>query len=834
MFSPLPSKEQASSISSAVANSTGARGVSYPAPTSQGANNPPIQFTLEDAQRKWAQWYKSADVDEEKIRQYIAAKKRGWGILKKELNKAPADAELMDTDAGEIDHNAMQVDEQPKFTIHSDDQETIEHITGKQYTAVSDSTQKLETDIRKFNAAALRSGRAREGNHHQLGMPLDTFFRKNAPPGYNTSLQDEEEETQEYQYDVQYERDFTFGLSEDPINSRREKSDYFRAPFAHKHVVRDEHEKALRRDLIKHYPQKSKKIGGKQVYMSFEVVQAAGNKLQIKNWESSYSNNNMLGSRSGKTVVQRKIFVAGHPLILWVNEDSAGHQSRYNASAIVPNLVQHQEITTVLKINNTVDVDPSVNIDEKSFRSDTRKAILGQEPQALPTANYKQELLNDRRQLVTNVSNTINAQVKNNYMRAITSATQQDFLQYPCLVLQPLPNFAPELAGRETDMMDELKKKIVFTFHDQYAISFANRASFGFAYPTVGDVGPSVRIWPGLIPAQTFSYMMLEVLKEAGLLKDFENKFTGKKEDSAPLVLALKLAVIRAQKRFRRYQDIKAAKTGDLVEKDTYKWVNDRITSNVIKAEVLVKELAKDPGNLDIIKRSIRTLENLNEYELIQAGVEEQQSEAPEKERKETLSAAFKQRSANRTVQHYELVSETIRNSGMDAYRTAIQTIGHIHTDSSRLYFETAKVNKAIAGAHGIVRSGSVTKMQDPSYNFISQKDLASKPPYTWSRNKHYPGVHIYDITNTPIDAAIAKALPTAPSVIVLFESLSKHFQFGMDKTTIGRLIVYVRASRKNRDDVKALTSKFEQLKDSQLPNYFLNYMAMQNELFGE
>ncbi|PYF77416.1 hypothetical protein [Pedobacter nutrimenti] len=861
MFSHLSSQEKR--LSSASAHHTGSGGRSLPSP--QTLSGAPIQFTLEDAQRKWDQWYRSPNVEEEKIRQYIQAKKRGWAILKRELNKEPVQPEGMIEEVqeehdensmqvtgeqghdmqDEHDENSMQVtDDQPDFQIHPDDQETYDDIVDKQSKPISERSQKLETDIRKFNAVAIRSGNATKDGHHQVAIPLNTFFKKNAPPGYNTSSENEKDDDQEeetegntYQYDVQYERDFSFGLSGDPLNKRREKTDYFRAPFAHKHVLRETHEKSLSKYLKTELPHKSKEIGGKQVYVSFYVEEAPGNKLKITGPEGSYDNEKMLGSRSGKTVVQRRINVAGHQLILWVNADSAGHQSRYNASAIVPNLVQYEQIMSALKMNSTVDVDPSVNIEEKSFRSDTRKAVLGTKPEALPSANYKQEVLDNRRQLVTEVSNTINTQVKNQYMRAITSQTQQDFIQYPCLVLEPLPNYTLEFGGLAKEMMDELKKKIVFTFHNTYSISFANRASFGFAYPTVGDVGVSIRIWPGLIPSATFSHMILKVLKIAGLLDNkFENKFDGKEDKGAPLVLALKLAIIRAKERFRRYQEIKQSKgSNNLVEKDTYKWVNNRITSNVIKAETLVIALAKKPGDLDLIKRAIRTLENLNEYEQVQAGVEEQQHEGPEPERKLSLSTTFKLRSVNRTVQDYELVSETICSSGMDAYRKALETIGHTQTDSSRLYFETSKVNKTIANnSKGLVKSGSVTKMQDPSYNFVSHKDLTSDISYEWEKDNGYPGVHIYDLTNTPIDVAISKASPGTPSVIVLFESLSKHFQFGMDKTTIGRLIVYVKTSRKNQERVTLLTNKFKQLQDAPMPNYFLNHMALQNDLFGE
>jgi hypothetical protein len=848
MLDKTPSKAT-QSATIAIANNIGSRGISRPAPSSA-----PIQFTLEDAQQKWLQWYKSANVSRERIEQYIYEKKRGWAILKQELLRPPVDNSMDDeieneTDVSDdmdegIEEQDMLVDQvlpvnnivpQVPYTIHSDDQEMYKHIIDKQSKDISTSDQKLVTDTVKFNVAASRARTANEEQHNQLLMPLNSFFRKNSPPGYNTSveMEDDEGKYNEYQYDVRSERDFTFGLSEESQNSRREHTDYFRAPFAHKHILRQKFEHLLNVDIKKKHPGKKDSIKSKQVYVSFNVEES-DNKLKIMGVEP-YSNNNMLGSKTGKTIIQKKIKVAGHDLILWVNADSAGHQSRYNASAIVPNHIQFLEIIHALKINNTVEEDPTVNIEEKSFRSSTRKTILASPPDVLPTTNYKRDMLNDRRQLITSLSGIINAKVKNKYLRAIVADEKVDFAQYPCLVLEPLPNYGKDFEVEPKNMMDELKEHIVFAFHDRYDISLGNRGSFGFAYPSVGDVAVSVRIWPGLIPATTFSFMMLEVLKNAGLLNEFENKFDKKNGENAPLINALKLAIIRAQTRFQRFLDIKKSQQTPLIAHDTYKWVNNRITSNVIKAQELVKKLSVKTGNLELIKRAVRTLENLNEYDLIQAGVEEQQSKVPEQQRKTDLSTAFKKRTLNRQVEDYELISETICSSGMDAYRIAIQTVGDTKSESSRLYFETAKVNKEIAErSHGIKKFGSITKLQDPSYNFVGQKDLQSDVPYTWNRSPEFASVHLYDITNTPIEEAFSKSLEQEPSFIVLFESLSKHFQFGMDKTTIGRLIAYVKTSRKDRPKVKPLVEKFGELKDTPLPNYFMNYMAMQNELFGE
>lgn len=806
--------------------------------------NSPIQFTLKDAQLKWEQWYKSGDVSLEKITRYIKAKKRGWVILNRELNK-PAVAPIgMDTSDNEEEEQlpdaiveSSDEEDEEQLNVHPEDEELIGYIIGKQYTKVSDSSQKLETDTRKYKTAAGFAKKAMD-KRREVAIPLNAFFKKNAPAGYNTSVENEDEEVTEYQYDVRHERDFTFGLPENPLTARREKTDYFRAPFSHKHIVRAQQDNELRKFLKDEFPGKKKAIASKQVYLSFNVEPHTGNTLRISNVSQSYSNSNMLGSKSGQTLVQHRISIAGHDLIMWVNKDSAGHQSRYNASAIVPNLIQYEQILQALDISPIAELEPSGEIEEKTFRSDTRKALLDKED-PLPTNNYKKKMLNDRRQLVTAVSGAINANVTNNYLRAITAAVQQDFLQYPCLVLEPLANYAADFNIEPKNLVDELKKDIIHTLHTEYDISFANRASFGFAYPTVGDVGVSVRIWPGLIPGVSFSNMILDVLKTAGLLDGVpDNPVVDKKREKEPLVLALKLAIIRAQKRFRRYHEIKE-ENGDVKNRSLYKWVNDRITSNVIKAQTLIGILGKRANDLQVTRRAIRTLENLNEYDLIQAGVEEQQHQGQDQiaARTTSLSTAFKQRSQNRVVSGYELVSENIRSSGMDAYRVAVQTIGDTHTDSSRLYYETSKVNLEIGErSGGLVKAGSVTKMQDPSYNFVNQQDAQSNNTYKWSRDKNFPSVQIYDITNTPIAVALskAKATTTQPSLIVCFESFSKHFQLGMDKTTIGRLIVYVKTDRKNQAKVQVLVNRFKQVGDTPFPNFFLNYLAMQNELYGE
>jgi len=791
----------------------------------------PIQFSLFDAQLQWKRWYKTADVTEEKIIKYIAAKKRGWWALKVALEKP--DAEMADdgpVDEEELPLEQGQDKDEEELFIHDDDEDMVKDIQDKQSQPVSDKGIKHETDLRKHASAKYFAG----GVSGDQLTPFSTFFVKNSPPGYNRSVETEAD-TYEYQFDPHYDRDFTFPLTEELSTEKRGKTDYFRTTASHKHVRREKMDNQLRKIIVGQYPAKKSQINSRQVYMSFDVQKVGNDHLMVVSPQGGYKNIKMLGAGTDSQIVKKKIDVGGHSLTIWINTKSANHQSRYNASAIVPNFIQYEEILRSLQTQPIIEIEPEGEPQEKEFHQDTIDFALEAERGA-PVNDYKKRMLADRKQLISLVSATINEAVKKDYIKAIAVDKDFSFYQYPCLILQPMKNYVRDFEVKKKGAVDQLKRNIVFTLHEEFNFSFANRQSFGFANPTVGDVATSVRIWPGLINPGLFSEMMFKTLHKAGLLKNQPGTIEYEdKERKSPLSEALGIAILRASERYTRYKKIKEEGRELHQLQSMYDWILNRITSNVFKAEKLIDLLKTDPSDLEVNKRAVRTLENLNEYDFLQAGVEEQTHQQEDRgERAGELLEAFRRPVMDKKFGGWKIIAVKLRSSGMDAYRAALEIIGDARQDSSRLYFETAKVNKEIA-AHpqGLHKLGSITKMMDPSYNFVSHEDITTQKSYEWAKEKDYPTAHVYDITNTTLEDAFGKIGDVKPDFVLFFESLSKHFQFGMDKSTIGRLIVYMNETTRDEGRASTLKMRAGETKDTPMPHYALNYLGLQSRYYG-
>ena len=771
---------------------------------------------------------------------YIKDKKRGWRELKEELllesEEDPVDMEDIGgpvrKSSGSSDEDS---DESPRFDKR--DKEMVTGIRDKQMHPVSESTAKHKTDLRKYAIS-----RALAGKGGQIGKALKLFFVKNSPIGYNRSVQTEEQGVYDYQFDPAFDRDFTFTPQTELDTERRTKTDYFRATASHKHFRRDQWDRQLAGLFRREAPTKARAVGGKQVYMSFhvDVTDDDPPKLTIVSPQGPYQNVKMLGARTDKPTAVHQVMVGDRPLTLWINEKSAGHQSRYNASAIVPNQWQYSDIVDALG-GREVETGPAYLKPEKKFRPDTIKWTLGSESEE-PIDNYKGSMMADRKDLIAVVSAAINKSVKPGLIKAIAATADGGFYQYPCLILQPMVAYAQIHNLEFGKAVGHLKENIVLTLHEQFQFSFANRPSFGFANPTVGDVGASVRIWPGLLHQSLFQEIIFKTLLQADLLNDappvtVQPRFAKR----SPLVEALSLAMIRAKIRYRRYEELaKSRSFADLSDK--YSWVLNRITSNVIKAEMLIKLLMEKPTDPYLNHRATRTLENLNEYDLVQAGLEED-VQAPTRSRlgaraatarRESLLMEIRKPVMEKEIAGWEPIAVRIRSSGMDAHRAALEIVGDAREKATKLYFETRKVNTEFASRLvGMKKAGSITKMMDPSYNFVSQEDVDAREPFTWEKEGDLPAVHIYDITNTTLDDTFGVIGDLKPDFVICFESLSKHFQFGMDKSTLGRLIVYKSKTAQDSAEIQELEKRAKDTQDTPLQAFGLNYIALQSQLFG-
>ncbi|MGA9378645.1 MAG: hypothetical protein WBV73_07725, partial [Phormidium sp.] len=706
--------------------------------------------------------------------------------------------------------------------------ESFETIRKKQLKEISSEEQKFGTDQKKYyyvqNIAKQLMAKDK-GKYAELSALLRLFFVKNAPVGFNTSVENEKgkRKRQVRAFSSQRDRDFTLGIQ--AANQDRKGTNYHRTPSEDPHFWT----KYLREELINFLKEGSESKDEeavshtKSAFSSYDV-QISSDQLQITDIQGHpYINRQLTAERESSKPLSghRTLPIGNHQLTVWQNTKSLGHLTTLNQGGIAPNLIQTFEILNILELLKDQKSPEGIETQFQTFTPEEKSTIYAYLQQAnnFNVANYKQELLEDRRQLIDSLSKEINRRRPNQIdkvhkkhsrkidhtldfqaVRTADKTTQEKFLQYPCLILQP--------KGTASKRIQTLKDNIIKQIHTD-ELSFANRGSFGFAAPTIGDVGESVRIWPGLIPTATFKRKMLTALKNGGYINESSETMildsTEKEITISPLSKALSLSIKRA---IDRYYSQSTNATVDENLNELQNWVSDRVLSNLIKAITLIPELNKtnDPEEL-ILMRAIRTLENLNEYDVLQAAIEEALHPEPDKQKRNQELLGQIEEQIKQEYQKYEQEEQggwtfhtaRILASGMAGYRTSLSASGSTRTDSLRLYFETVKLNHALANSTPVpsgddssdILKDLIAKMKDLSYNFISAKDLQDKQAqFQWKVDDKNPKIAVYDLTNTTVEEAIDDVKGQDIDFLILFESLSKHFQFGADKTTLGRVMV--------------------------------------------
>lgn len=617
-------------------------------------------------------------------------------------------------------------------------------------------------------------------------------------------------------------------------------------------------------------------------------------------------------------------------LTVWRNAKD-DHSSKATQAGMYPNLVQAFEILAALKLFKNQNVRPPLEA-SKVFTSEVTEATFERAKRFPVELDYKKALLDDRRALITDLSREIERRLprgrhakivplvaESARLRGARTMSSRDAgvppYQYPALVLAVQNQFADTDDWRAIDpKLKKVSQLIAKAMHkfttrpDGVApeIGIANRQSFGFVTPTVGELDHSVRIWPGLIPAELFKEIVLKALDEAELfapdprarslsasrtpvsrspLVDQSRRrdlstFGSRRQTPSPLEMALLQSMRKAVLRRERLLALKDRDIPDEVQ-EVNEWVGHRVTSNLIKAQALLDTLARG-GNTDLVavSRAIRTLENLSEYDVLQANLEEailmgnsrtqiqavreQSTSAISDERVQQIveSRAQAQRSARERVLLREFESQTrqkfashptwnvrsvrVQASGMSAYRSIASAAGAVRDNANRVYFEVAELNSPRERGLRLNRHlvedplttrGLIVQLEDLAYN-VSSQSTSTRPGVTsWrSDDPSLPKIAVFDSTNTTAEEALSHAQRDA-DFVVLFESFSKHFQFGADKTTLGKITIFQRKSRRadvNPDLLRGVAQRLDAIKNTHMPNGYLNYMVMQQAVFGD
>lgn len=742
---------------------------------------------------------------------------------------------------------------------------TAQKVRAKQRQVISSELAKLSTDRRKYahvqSLADALQAKNGDRRYNALNAALRGFFVKNAPLSANTVAAPAEavaRGVQRERVSRRLDRDFTGGLLKEFRDPEAAPISYHRTTGGDDHFWRDH----LSDKLKAHFNEKIKAAAAeagtkarllfdanKTLFSSFDVELVDG-KLQ-----STYviglpiTNPNFLSARSVKPSRSGAVNTKPRTLTAWQNKNSVGAQSRANQAGMLPNLIQAFSVLSGLDdgFDPQVDVRTEAEI-AKPFSTFTLAekvrvfdAIrVTRKPQA-----HKEALLTDRRQLVVELGNQLNAAFKAKHdpphFRVLLTkdGTDTDGLkQYPALIIEltadadedaTIPGFLHEL----TKGMQAVSP-----------ISIANRQSFGFVAPSISELGSAVRVWPGLIPAANFKKIVTDALVSLGKINEPIRPVEPLRVvHSSPLSSALRHAQQRANSRYLK-EKARVAIAADISEvQDVQAWVDNRVVSNLIKAADLITRLESSALPDDVtLARAIRTLENLNEYDVLQAGVEEARIPvAAQEARNVTLLGDYE-----RTVKAgftgdptWQADHVRIMGSGMAAYRSASAVTGLVRKPK-RVYFEIDNltgglIKNKFPAQDKLSALAMVAQIKDLAYNFTSKAAMDNDNSATWAVPAANPKIVIYDITNSTAQEALADADQDA-DFVVMYDSLSKHYQLGADKTTLGKLMVFSRKAKRTDPEgvavtVAAMNARFGAIQHTPLHNGYLNYMNTQEQV---
>lgn len=435
------------------------------------------------------------------------------------------------------------------------------------------------------------------------------------------------------------------------------------------------------------------------------------------------------------------------------------------------------------------------------------------------------------------------------------------WLTYPCLILEPsfgqnlndivtkmvraLPVEA--LQGVSDDQIVKLCQKNVVNYlkqeliqrwsseNDDY-VSLSNRASFGFANPSIGDVGMAVRIWPGLLPKALIEYKLRKIL---GLKQEYKlSRLTWSQElEDCPMVWACASMISRGQiAQALRRQEIPLSSA-----KDPMSPIYRSIKRNANKCFQLTQLQPENLREVEIITTHMsRCLDNLNEYNVVLNALNASNlNEYSDKKLDDMLACVAAIPDRNVT-----LLNSVITNSGMAAFRQCLTTTGTI-PNTGRLYYETTKLARRIKEI--VTQDDNYSaRCIDLAYNFTNYQAYADELANIQALKGSHMEIekqgiqtliNIYDATNSTKHEINTNYLNVAGhcgysrsdcNYILVFESFSKHFQFGADKTTLGCLSVYRYGNKVD----ERLEKEFASLSHCVLPAAYKNYILEQLEHF--
>lgn len=346
--------------------------------------------------------------------------------------------------------------------------------------------------------------------------------------------------------------------------------------------------------------------------------------------------------------------------------------------------------------------------------------------------------------------------------------TPKGYYKYPCLIL----DYGPK------NNLDEKIYEIINSFNKSGVI-LEHRNSFGFLHPSISKLTTSIRIWPGLLEPNVFVHCMKNVF--CPLKMEDERVIYPIYPNNTMIYIAL-ITILRYINNV--YSNIAYNKK--------HLFLHNRIFSNIIKARCLIDYadshicMTKD-SYIQYYLESCQVIENLNEYTIQLLDNWDRNIDI------ELIKRYYKT-----NISNFNLSICGITNSGMDAgmlaQRMATSDLQYLSTEippcknveHKNIYFEFENLCQRGDSQAPIF-------MTDPAYNFPEQTKINDSNLYFDISNKQILILDITNMTSNDISSHIRMIdiYYTNVKTIYLFGSLSKHFQIGMDRFTLGIVLKY-------------------------------------------
>ncbi|BDU35918.1 hypothetical protein [Vibrio nigripulchritudo] len=536
-------------------------------------------------------------------------------------------------------------------------------------------------------------------------------------------------------------------------------------------------------------------------------------------------------------------------------EDYVGTQS----GGVKPNLVQLATVRRLLRTERAPMpsiIDESVSAEGRPHKKESVSVDLegtiaeGLDLLVEVTGEYKVEMLNMTRKTVKTCMLHLGDDEREVRSKFEVVQTPEGFETYPCLVLEPR-KWKGKLKALNLSVSD-LTDLLRSDYHGRHGASksLANRASFGFVNPTIGDVGSAVRIWPGLLP-QDYTI---------GL---FNESWTPKGNEGERLTYDdyansnIRAALVRVA----AYGSTLLAACAAVNPPEQWRPFMRRVGKGINKLGQLEKLILK-MGEInekspvptsEFIRQLVRQLDNLTESNLIILALLNVKEPSLMAKIDKVYEEAWTSK-MNSISEKYkcDLVHSATCNSGMDALRKCLRATGGVDTlcnaeEAVPIYYEGKSVIAMLSEENRKRdRTGIplVKILLDLSHNLtckgdgpsVTHRKAAMERTVMQSTDDEFG---IYDGTNTCREEILEhyKSLleeKEKGGYLLIFESLSKHFQFGMDKTTLGRVEAYYFKGTAQRSNHEKIIQEIKGIKDSHLGGVFSHYVHAQSNLYEQ